>query len=112
MSRELIAHVFANLQALERTLEDVEAGINANPAMPGIRPSELQDYRRAVRMMHRTANVLQLNYAHEDWAQFVRSLHIFYGLNAMVRPSIMAVYAKQLNTRNSFAEIEAQITMH
>ena len=56
--------------------------------------------------MRRAANKLQLDLAHNDWTNAVRSLHIYYGLNSMVRPSLMGTYAQLHNTKNPFAAIQ------
>jgi hypothetical protein len=112
MSRELLAHVFSSLSGLEKTVEDVKV----MSAMPhrGSRgfAHDLNEQERVIHQMRRAANRLQLHYAHNDMLSAVRELHIYYGLNAMVRPSVMRMYAELANIKNPYAEVESQITCH
>ncbi len=89
MNQELIPHVFASLQTLERYVEQVRTlsagGAESNSEARALLP----EFDRVVKQMRRTANKLQFHVAAADEAATVRTLRIFYGLNHMVRPEVL-----------------------
>lgn len=112
MSRELLAHVFSSLNGLEKTISDVKGMCNVSERTRREYAHDIEQQERVVQHMRRSANKLQLIFAHRDSIGAIRELQIYYGLNAMVRPSVMRIYAELANTKNPFAEVEARITCH
>lgn len=111
MSQELLSHVFGSLQGLEKTISDIKDASTSKPQLEAV-PADLREQERVVRHMRRVANRLQFEFACGDWKNIVRSLNIFYGLNSMVRPSVMAVYAALLDIANPFDSIESKAVSH
>mgnify|MGYP003382194329 CR=1 FL=1 len=94
MNKELIPHVFASLQNLERYLENIKRFSDSNVAQPTSLQRSIDDQERVLKQMRRVANKLQIEVAREQWDAVVRTLRIFYGLNHMVRPDVMATFVQ------------------
>jgi hypothetical protein len=94
MNAQLIGHVFATLQSLERCMANVKKML---PAQEGNYPEIVKivpEQERVLQQMRRVANLLQLETARNDWPTAVRSLKIFYGLNHMIRNDLMTAFTK------------------
>lgn len=94
MNAQLIGHVFATLQSLERCMANVKKMI---PGQESNYPEIIKvvpEQERVLQQMRRVANLLQLETARSDWPSAVRSLKIFYGLNHMVRNDLTAAFTK------------------
>jgi hypothetical protein len=94
MNAELVTHVFASLQSIEKTVANVKK------MLPGLEDANkdiikvLPEQERIIVQMRRIANLLQLEAARNDWDKAVRSLKIFYGLHHMVRSDVLQAYAR------------------
>lgn len=94
MNKELIPHVFASLQNLERYLENIKKFSDTSAAHAPSLLRSIEDQERVLKQMRRVANKLQIEVAREQWDSVVRTLRIFYGLNHMVRPDLMATFVQ------------------
>lgn len=98
MNKELIPHVFASLHSLERYLENIRRMSGTQEGIDAKFLSQLEhslpEQERVLKQMRRVANKLQLEIAKEEWDEVIRSLRIFYGLNHMVRPDLIATFVK------------------
>jgi hypothetical protein len=97
MNKELIPHVFASVQSLERYLTNIHNMLTDNETEKREIRAALPQMEKMVRQMRRVANKLQLEVAAEDTNAVNRSLQIFYGLNHMIRPEILAAFLKLTN---------------
>ncbi len=110
MDNELIKRVFAIVQALEKCHRSSRRMAESNPSRSGMNHSSksgtelnrkideaLNQQEEMLIRMRRQANKLQIFFARKDWLETVHTLQIFYGLNHMVRPEIMATYATLAN---------------
>ena len=94
MSPEVIPHVFASLQTLERYLEQVRTLSTRAVEFSAELRTRIPEFERVVKQMRRTANKLQFQVAANNQAEIVRSLRIFYGLNHMLRPELLSTLIK------------------
>ncbi len=91
MSKQLIPHVFASVQTLERYVETIRAKSSGHPGLEADLKSLLPQFESFLVSMRRVANKLQLQVASKDALAIARSLKVFYGLNHIVRPEILSV---------------------
>ena len=93
MNPELITHVFASLQSLEKCLSTVKKLLPGQEEDYSDIARILPEQERVLQQMRRIANKLQLEVARGDWAGGVRSLKIFYGLNHMIRFDLLHAFS-------------------
>lgn len=110
MGREMLVHVFASIQGLEKCLANSRKMLDEQKHQPLIVHKSLAEQDRILRQMRRVANRLQLEFATENWPEAVRSLKIYYGLWTMVRPEIMSTFTALANGKVclQIAEPDAQ----
>jgi hypothetical protein len=94
MNAQLIGHVFATLQSLEKCMANVKKMIPGQEASCPEITKIVPEQERVLLQMRRMANMLQLETARNDWPSAVRSLKIFYGLNHMIRNDLMTAFTK------------------
>lgn len=91
MNKELLNHVFGSLNSLERYFERLETETERSDEVQ--LPCTLEQLRKALKHMRRTAVRLQLQFAHNDQSAITRSLNVYYSLHSMVRPEIFHALA-------------------
>ncbi len=94
MNTQLIGHVFATLQHLEKCLSNVKRLVQGQEKFCPEISKAVPEQEKVLVQMRRVANLLQLETARNDLPSAVRSLKIFYGLNHMVRNDLMSAFAK------------------
>ena len=92
MNKEIIPHVFATVMNLERYFGTIIAMIRDGSPEQKKLSSELPQIERIIKNMRQAANKLQFELAGNNEKAALRSLQIFYGLNHMVRPEILAAH--------------------
>ena len=92
MNKELIPHVFASLQSLERYVDIIKSSLESSDHTGNELRAMVPQYETTLKKMRRTANKLQFQVAADNQQQIIRSLRIFYGLNHMVRPEILSSF--------------------
>ena len=97
VTKEKTVHLFATLQALEKCLANSKKMLEEQKDQPLSMHTAVFQQGRLLREMRRTLNCLQLHIAKNEWPQAVRAMQIFYGLNSMVRPNIMASFSALAN---------------
>ena len=93
MSQPVLAHLFGALLTLERGVEELQKLLPEGET-PEPFHGELEQVVRVVGQMRITANNLQLQIAQQDWSGTARSLEMFYGLNSMVKPELIALFQR------------------
>jgi hypothetical protein len=73
-------------------LELCKSTVANNSQVPKRIVNNITEQERILKHMRRAANKIQIELAQEDWTAVHRSLSIFYSLNQMVRPEILATY--------------------
>ncbi|MFN8389100.1 MAG: hypothetical protein U0136_02275 [Bdellovibrionota bacterium] len=109
MNKELIPHVFASVQSLERYVQNIRSLIGDSSSEHESIRAACPDFERVVKQMRRVANKLQFEVAADDNAAIVRSLQIFYGLNHMVRPEVITAFLTL--TRGKEARDNSSVTI-
>lgn len=94
MNTQLITHVFASLQNLEKCLGNIKKMLPSQGQEAQDIAKVLPEQERVLDQMRKVANKLQFDVAKNDWAATVRLLKIFYGLNYMVRTDIMNAFTR------------------
>ena len=110
--RKVLAAVFSSLQGLEKCVQTSNRLYGAQNSTSDIISSALTDQARVLKLMRRTANKLQLQFASEDWDKIVKSLQVFYGLRQMVRPEIMATFQTLANKELKMPSISNDAVVH
>ena len=106
MTAELVTHVFASLQSLEKKLEQTKKLLPEQNEQYRETAEQLPKQEEILGQMRKVANLLQLQTAKGQWEPAVRSLKIFYGLNHMVRTDVMKAYGVARGTQLSESRIE------
>ena len=97
MSKDMIVHIFASVQGLEKCVLHSRKMLAEQKHQPLIVHSSITEQERVLKQMRRAANRLQLELVSEDWVSAVRSLNIFYGLCTMARPEILSTFSSLAN---------------
>lgn len=106
MSHEIITHVFASLQSLEKNMSAIKQLASEQKHPDKEITTMVPQQEEVLATMRRTANHLQLHVAKKDSRNIVRSLQIFYGLHQMVRPDILKTFGKLTRERTLNAVTE------
>jgi|GEM_PF-6694938 len=112
MDSQIIVHVFAAIQALEKCHDNSRRMLGEQKTQPLSVHTALLQQSRILRAMRQSANNLQLELARKDWIKATRSLKIYYGLNNMIRPEIMATFSALANGEICLQLNDAQSMCH
>jgi hypothetical protein len=113
MSRDnMITAVFSSLHGLEKCVESSQKMFAGELAGSIIVERSLNQQRKVIVQMRRTANKLQIQLAQENWGEVVRSLQIFYGLRQIVRPEIMATFQSLANKELKLSAMSEDTVIH
>ena len=112
MNDKAVIYLFAAVQGMERCVARCEKMLGEQTYQPSSVATSIAEQRRILREMRRSANKLQLEIAKKDWNGAVRSIQIFYGLNNMVRPEILATFSALANKRIAYQFTETEDTIH
>lgn len=88
--REMVHHTYSVIHQLEQFLDNVKRLISERKTELPDLPVSVQEQERILQQMRRIANKLQLEIAKSNWPGVVRTLRIFYGMNQMIRPELVA----------------------
>lgn len=94
MNAELITHVFASLQNLEKCYGNIKRLLPRHETDAEDIVKVLPEQKKVLEQMRRVANKLQLDFAKNDWSATIRMLKIFYGLNYMVRSDLQTAFTR------------------
>ncbi|MCB0322232.1 MAG: hypothetical protein KDD69_01630 [Bdellovibrionales bacterium] len=92
MNPQLVTHVFASLQGLEKSMGTIKRLLPLFREEGAEFACLVPKQEEILAHMRRTANLLQLQMAKGENHAAVRSLQIFYGLHQMVRPDILRAF--------------------
>lgn len=87
MDSSIIPHLFGALHTLERCITRIEKALPKRGAESIAR--NLPQQKAILKRMRRSANLLQLELAKENWTEAGRALRTFYGLHYLVRADIL-----------------------
>ena len=110
MDKILITQVYASLLSLEKKLSEIKQLISERKNKADKFLPLLTQYEEAIRKMRKTANILQLNLAKNEWSEVVRNTEIFYGLTFLVRGEILITYGKLLRNESEMASAPVSIS--
>ncbi|MCB0359085.1 MAG: hypothetical protein KDD44_05605 [Bdellovibrionales bacterium] len=112
MNDKAIIYLFAALQGLERCVSRCEEMLGSQQHQPEFVGRAIEEQKRILLTMRRTANRLQLELVKEDWNEVVRLTQTFYGLNTMVRPEILSTFQALSNKRIALQLSDNEATFH
>jgi len=92
MDNSTVTRAFATLQALEKCHANSEKMTRQASDTSSTVLAGLLEQKKVLTSMRRVANRLNLEVARSDVRATHRSLQIFYGMNALVRPEILATF--------------------
>ena len=98
MNKELVNHVFDSLQTIENYLSSSKKLLSSTSAKED---AQIGEQEKVIEKMRWVAYELQLEVSKNDMNTSLRLLRIFYGLNHMVRPEIIATYSSLSGKINS-----------
>ncbi len=112
IKRETLFKLYASLQSLEKCHENSKRMLSSQLSQPAIVRSSLAQQAEVLVKMRRTANKLQFELARDDWASAGRSLRVFAGLQALVRPDIVSTFSALANDELALQLCENEALYH
>lgn len=112
MKKEMVVHMFATVQSLEKCVAQNRRMLAESNTQPGHARAAVEQQQRVLTQMRRVANRLQLLLVKKDWVEIVRLTSVFYGLNSLVRPEIMSMFSALANDEVYFQFAEARGQAH
>ncbi|MCB0343693.1 MAG: hypothetical protein KDD66_01175 [Bdellovibrionales bacterium] len=112
IDKKIIAFLFSALHSLERCHMHSNNLLEAQPYQPETVKSGLLEQAKVLAAMKHTAEQIHFASQAGSQAEAARLMQIFYGLNAIVRPDIVATFSSLAKGRVHFDLSDNNAVVH
>lgn len=112
VDRKIVGFLFSALHSLERCHRHSIGLLAAQPYQPETVAAGLEEQRRVLHAMKQTVEQIDSASLNGSDLETARLLQVFYGLNAMVRPDVIATFSSLAKGRVHFDLNDATSVIH